>query len=179
MYLIGYWASDRDSGEGVCQALLQVVNEEDSGVGNQACPKTTVTESFQLGIWRGEAATRELPNDPGRTETAHGRWTRRLCPLALPFTHKSPESMGVAQPAWRNVSINDCPPPLHGGEGQGEGNDPVHRNRFTPHPDLLPSSRGQGITLDSLSPTGGVVMAPMKLWVTGSARPPCLPRPWS
>jgi hypothetical protein len=45
-------------------------------------------------------------------------------------------------------------PPLHGGEGQGEGDDPVHRNRFAPHPDLLPSPRGEGITLDSLSPTG-------------------------
>ena len=50
-------------------------------------------------------------------------------------------------------------PPLHGGEGRGEGDDPVHRHRFTPHPDLLPSSRGEGIgyTISVKEPRGNTL----------------------
>jgi len=36
--------------------------------------------------------------------------------LALPFTHKSPASVGVAQSAWRNVSVNVSPLPRCTGE---------------------------------------------------------------
>ena len=36
--------------------------------------------------------------------------------------------------------------------GQGEGDDPVYRNSSTPHPDLLPSARGEAIKRNNLSP---------------------------
>ena len=96
----------------------------------------------------------------------------------LPFTHMSAEYKGHGLPAQQKVCINapfpprGCRkrmipfPPLHGRE-QGEGDDPVHRSRFTPHPDLLPSARGEGMKPDSLSPRRELRRLLMKLWGKG------------